>query len=208
MPKREYTIEDGGFRINNLEKRRARSRCMMTSLVICVALVVGACVMSEMFRYETTRAIHQVATTMRDRDSICLSSLHVGRTDYRIVVLSELPNEPGLVLMNPSIYQLFGKTTRTQELAHPPTQCYTTRKKAYSIHRDRRESISMTFMHVNTSNPLWPSHTLVPSLTKVTKTFNGMRSYCLQHVMELFNLQNVCDELEDRHAEYERRLEL
>jgi hypothetical protein len=205
--RREYSIEDG-FRVNNLERRRARSRCFFASVVFVVAGCIGSIVLSEMFRYETSRALHQIADTMQSRESICLSSLHVGRTDYRMILLAEMHNETSLALLNPSIFQSFGKTIKTQELAHPPTQCYTTRKKAYSIHRERRESVSVTFTTVNASNPLWPAKTLIPTLIKQTMTFNGLRSYCIQHMMELFALKNACDELTDGQVSYDRRIEL
>lgn len=207
MKKREFTIEDG-IRINNLEKRAARTKCFFTGVTVFVVAMMGLIVLGEMYRYETRRAIETIETTMRDRDSICLSSLHVGRTDFRIIVLAEMEKQPSVALLNPSIFQSFGKTTRTQELAHPPTQCYTTRKKAYSIHRERRESVSVTFTTVNASHWTWPAQTLIPSLTKTTRTFTGLRSYCIQHMMELFYMHNVCDELSDDNAAYDRRVEL
>ena len=208
MKNQERTMEEGGFRINNLERRAARSRCFFTSVFIAIATSIGFMVLSELFRYETKRALHQIAETMHNRESICLSSMHVGRTDYKIILLAERENEPALALLNPSIFQAFGKTTRTQELAHPPTQCYTTRKKAYSIHRERRESVSVTFTSMNSTNIFWPAQTLIPPLTKQTRTFSGLRSYCIQHMMELFELSNACDELSDDNASYERRVEL
>lgn len=198
-----HSIESG----YGVRKQKRRNPCN----IFCTAVLAGVCacaalaVCCELYRYEVREAIRTVERVMAERETQCLSTHHVGRDDYNIIVLgnASAPNEKR-VIMNPSIFSLFGETLETQEFAHPPTQCGgSSTKAAYPIHRTRHSKATVRFVPVNASDVTWPALSMLPSSTE-TKTFTGQDAFCIQHVVEVFKQPNPCLELPDERRQHHR----
>ena len=200
----DRAVEEGKY-ISGFKKRRKRVRCACLLLLLAFLMLVASCIISELYRHEAKNTFNHIMKTMTERESVCLSSIHVGRPDYFMVLIAPTDKTQLVAMLNPIVYQKFGAEVKTQEIANPPTQCYTTRKKAYTIHRERRESVSISYTAVNVTDLLWPAKSLY---SRSMKTFTGTTSFCLQHVIEMSQLQNACDELVDNDVRYERRFEL
>ena len=50
--------------------------------------------------------VEAVERAMTERQSPCLSSVHVGRDDHRIIVMDDPDTGQRLSMINPSIYQV------------------------------------------------------------------------------------------------------
>jgi peptide deformylase len=197
------SLENGW--IHSHKKNKARTKCVCFSLGVVVMMCLGLVGIGEMYRIEMKNTISKITSTMHDRDSLCLSSIHIGHTEHKIIVLAALSEDaPQLVLMNPSIYSAFGTLVKTSELADPPTHCATQLKKAYIIERKRHESVSVMYVPVNTTDITWPLKSILHG--KATKTFTGSRSFCIQHIMEVLEQANSCEKLDS--YETVKRIEL
>ena len=190
-----------------VRKRKRRNPCSVFCVVVlsCICACAALAVCCELYRYEVLEAIRTVERVMAERETQCLSTHHVGREDYNIIVLgnSSTPSEKRAI-MNPSIFNLFGGTIDTQEFAHPPTQCGgRSRKAAYPIHRTRHSKATVRFVPVNASDITWPALSMLPSATE-TQTFTGQDAFCIQHVIEVFKQPNPCLELPDERRHHHR----
>jgi hypothetical protein len=204
-------VSKGRYYDGGPSARRAARRMMFFTVLAAIAIVVvGGFFLNEMYRKEVSDVVREVKKVMYERDSVCLSSIHVGRDEYKVVLLAPTKKGfagSGVTMMDPTIYQAFGNNVKTQELANPPLKCYHGRTKAYTIHRTRKESVTVSFTPVNTSDSLWLIKNAFAT-KKTMMTFSGAESYCLQHILEVFAQRNPCDELTDVEQRYDRRVDL
>lgn len=98
-------------------RRLAAFGCGFTSVVAAMVLMIGC---GEVYRHEVDGVVRAVARVMADRESPCLSSVHVGRDDYRILVLAARPNASAIALINPSIFQVVWGASPPVWGAKPP----------------------------------------------------------------------------------------
>lgn len=193
--------------------------------VIVAVVVFGGAGFCELQRSDARAVVSNIISTMEDRSSTCLSSFHVGKTDFKFVVLRGASPGTYDVMLNPVPFQMYGKKVKTEETAHPPMQCARGAQQAYPIKRIRYSNITISHMPVDLEDRLWPLWSMLPKNYK-QRTFGGASrarpaaraasealrrwragtdSLCLQHMVEFLGQANPCAELPDGD---ERREEL
>jgi len=95
-----------GESIFKKRRRRRRARTLCKSLLVLLAAIAVVSLCGELYRHEVKAIVDRIKNVMSERESLCLSSVHVGRDDYRIIVVTDQNTGEVFHMINPSIYQV------------------------------------------------------------------------------------------------------
>jgi hypothetical protein len=180
-------LETGRTRHNRRQALWTVTRGVIAAVAVTCCIGVAALAM---YQRDMAQLIRRLRLAMDERSSICLSSFHVGVVDtFAVSVrLSDVEDE---VLLNPSLFQSFGREVLTQEIAHRPTHCSFGSSASYQIGRVRRESITVSYVPVDLSDLMWPMRSIMPQAARL-RTYTGAEALCIQHCLEVLAQRAPC----------------
>lgn len=181
--------EEGRSSLSRRQQLQRRKTCVRMCTLMTFFILLVLVLSFYVFTRYMNEIVADVERVRLGRNSTCMSAEHAGHEGVPLIITTD----PHVAMYAPMLYQVFGDTKTTSEMAQTPARC---KRDPYKIERQRYEKTTVIYTPVP-HRPLQVHDIagMTIGLNRTMQTFSDLTSYCLQHMFEFMEESNKCNNL-------------